>query len=391
MLAANMQAFTAPLTSSRGLPNIAYNDPRVFAFERDHVLGNSWAAIGFASELPGPGFARPVDFMGVPLLMLRDRNSNLKVFHNVCSHRGMKLVSEATQLRAVIRCPYHSWSYGFDGQLKSTPCIGGTDRDSCAGFDKGEHGLRPVQFALWMDIVFINLSGQARDFDDFIAPLEARWHQYLGARNSSEIRPGTTDAYLELDVACNWKLAVENYCEAYHLPWVHPSLNTYSPLDQHFHIMEGDDMSGQGTHRYELASFADIQMPLIDSWPADKLNHAEYISLYPNTLLGVQADHFFAVIVSPQRPDRSVEKLQISYVGDAATADAYSACRETVLKSWETVFREDIFAVEGMQVGRKSPGFDGGILTPVQDAPTHHFHRWVAHAYAAALDVIQTR
>jgi choline monooxygenase len=155
--------------------------------------------------------------------------------------------------------------------------------------------------------------------------------------------------------------------------------------------MDGDGMSGQGTHRYELASFADIQMPLIDSWPADKLNHAEYISLYPNTLLGVQADHFFAVIVSPQRPDRSVEKLQISYVGDAATADAYSACRETVLKSWETVFREDVFAVEGMQAGRKSPGFDGGILTPVQDAPTHHFHRWVAHAYAAALDVIQTR
>ena len=95
--------------------------------------------------------------------------------------------------------------------------------------------------------------------------------------------------------------------------------------------------------------------------------------------------------MSPQRPDRSVEKLQISYVGDAATADEYSACRDAVLKSWETVFREDIFAVEGMQAGRGSPGFEGGILTPVQDVPTHHFHRWVANAYAAALDVMQTR
>ncbi len=77
-------------------------------------------------------------------------------------------------------------------------------------------------------------------------------------------------------------------------------------------------------------------MPLVDGWPSDKLDHAEYISLYPNTLLGIQADHAFAVIVLPQRHDRSVEKLQISYVGDAATADKYAACRETVLKSWES-------------------------------------------------------
>ncbi len=390
-LAANLQAITAPLTSSHGLPNIAYTNSRVFDIERDQVLGNSWAAVGYGSELPKPGFARPVDFMGVPLLLVRDRSSELKVFHNVCSHRGMKLVSEARQLRAVIRCPYHSWSYDFDGQLKSTPHIGGVGRDTCDGFDRSGHGLRPVRSALWMDIVFVNLSGQAPEFDDFIAPLEARWSEYLGARDSSDVRPGVTGGYLELDVACNWKLAVENYCEAYHLPWVHPALNSYSPLDQHFNIMEGEGMSGQGTHRYELASTAGIKMPLVEGWPSDRLNYAEYISLYPNTLLGVQADHFFTVIVSPQRADRSVEKLQISYVGDAASSDSYAACRETVRKSWETVFREDVFAVEGMQAGRNSPGFGGGILTPVQDAPTLHFHRWVANGYAAALDVTQTR
>ncbi len=391
LLTANLQALTAPMTSSRGLPNITYNDSRLFDFERDQLLGKTWAAIGYGSELPGPGFARPVDFMGAPLLIVRDRNSDLRVFHNVCSHRGMKLVSEAAQLRAVIRCPYHSWSYGFDGELKSTPLIGGVGCDTLEGFDRGEHGLRPVRFALWMDIVFVNLSAQAVDFDDFIAPLEARWRKYLGARDSADIRPGMSGACLELDVACNWKLAVENYCEAYHLPWVHPTLNSYSPLDQHFNIMEGVGISGQGTHRYELASFAGIQMPLVDGWPSDKLDHAEYISLYPNTLLGIQADHALAVIVLPQRHDRSVEKLQISYVGDAATADKYAACRETVLKSWESVFREDVFAVEGMQAGRNSPGFGGGVLTPVQDAPTHHFHRWVANGYAASLAVTQTR
>ena len=87
----------------------------------------------------------------------------------------------------------------------------------------------------------------------------------------------------------------------------------------------------------------------------------------------------------PQAADRSLEKVQIAYVGDAAGDERYAACRQTVLESWEAVFREDVFAVEGMQAGRRSPGFNGGVLTPVQDVPTHHFHRWVAKAYADAI------
>jgi choline monooxygenase len=65
---------------------------------------------------------------------------------------------------------------------------------------------------------------------------------------------------------------------------------------------------------------------------------------------------------------------------------SFASCRAAVLKSWDTVFREDVFAVEGMQAGRDSPGFDGGVLTPVQDIPTQHFHSWVARQYMRALD-----
>jgi choline monooxygenase len=390
-LAPYLEALTAPISSSRGLPNIAYTDPHVFALERDRVLGNTWASIGYGAELPEPGFALPVDFMGIPLLVVRDRQSGLKVFHNVCSHRGMRLVSEAQRLRAVIRCPYHSWSYDFDGRLKSTPFIGGVGRDSCDGFDKRGHGLRPVRCAEWRGIIFVDLSGQARGFNEFIAPLERRWSEFLGQHDSGNVLPGASGSFLELNVACNWKLAVENYCEAYHLPWVHPDLNEYSPLNQHFSILDGDGMSGQGTHHYEIASTAGTNLPVLEAWPPDRLEHAEYLSLYPNTLLGIQADHVFAVVVVPQRPDRSVEKLQISYAGEGATANRYADTRDAVLGRWETVFREDVFAVEGLQSGRNSPGFDGGVLTPVQDAPTHHFHRWVAASYAAAVDVKKTR
>ncbi|NNC76546.1 MAG: aromatic ring-hydroxylating dioxygenase subunit alpha [Woeseiaceae bacterium] len=369
----------------RGLPNSCYTDPDWFRFERDEVIGRSWTAIAYGSELSDPGYAKPVDLMGIPLLIVRNKTGDLCVFHNVCSHRGMKLVATDTRLRTVIRCPYHSWSYDLDGRLLSTPLVGGIDKNDCEGLDKSEHGLKPVHFAVWMDIIFVSLSGNSESFQDFIAPLEARWANFLHDRNRSEIRPATTGSNLELNIASNWKLAVENYCEAYHLPWVHPALNDYSPLDQHFNITDGESMSGQGTHVYRLASIAGTRLPLIQGWPNDKLQYAEYISLYPNTLLGLQADHLFSVIVMPKKCDLTQEKLQISYVGDGSTHDKYGSCRTAVLNSWDTVFREDIFAVEGMQAGRHSPGFNGGVLTPVQDIPTRHFHTWVAGQYRRAM------
>lgn len=368
--------------NARGLPNVVYRDQQLFALERDEILGRTWTAVAYGSELPGPGFALPINLMDAPLIAVRNKAGEIRVFHNVCSHRGMKLVGEATQLRTVIRCPYHSWSYDFDGQLLSTPFIGGVDKHDCDGFEKSGHGLKPVRFAVWMDIIFINLSGDAEPFDEFIAPLESRWAGYLGPHDWQHIGPAATGSNLELEVGCNWKLAVENYCEAYHLPWVHPSLNSYSPLDKHFNITDGDTMSGQGTRVYEPASVAGIELPTIKSWPTNKSRHAEYISLYPNILLGLQADHLFAVIVLPRRVDQSLEKLQISFVGEAQHNDTYASCRAAVLNSWETVFREDVFAVEGMQAGRASPGFDGGVLTPIQDIPTRHFHSWVARRYA---------
>jgi choline monooxygenase len=309
----SLRAVTRPIADATGLPNCAYTDPELFAFDRDEVLGRTWAAIGFASEVPAPGCVKPVDFMGIPLLIVRDKQGEVRVFHNVCSHRGLHLVGEAAQLRTVIRCPYHSWSYEFDGRLVSTPHIGGVDTHTCDGFDKDLHGLRPVRFAVWMDIVFVNLSGTAGEFTDYVAPLEDRWAEFIGAQDRQDIVPAANGSRLTLEVACNWKLAVENFCEAYHLPWVHPDLNSYSPLDQHYGITDGDGISGQGTYRYDLASVAGTRLPKIEGWPQDKLSRAEYIALYPNTLLGLQADHVYAVIIQPLSADRSTEKMQIGY------------------------------------------------------------------------------
>lgn len=372
-------------TEATPLPNALYTDAEVFKFERDNVMAASWAAIGYSSDVPNSGCVHPVEFMGVPLLISRGRDLSLRVFHNVCSHRGMLLVRESAQLRTVIRCPYHSWSYDFDGKLMSTPHIGGVDRHQCEGFSNENHGLKQVRFAEWMGIVFINLSGAAQSFEQYIEPIEQRWQHFFAQQERQTITPAQTDSHLTLSLDCNWKLAVENYCEAYHLPWVHPALNSYSPLDQHYNIHDDEHMSGQGSLRYRLANVSGTNLPQIDGWPQDKLDHAEYLSLYPNTLLGIQADHFFSVVIIPKAANKTEERVQISYIGDGALDDKYAACRSAVLQSWETVFREDIFAVEGMQSGRASPGFEGGVFTPLQDLPTHHFHHWIASRYLECL------
>ena len=117
------------------------------------------------------------------------------------------------------------YSYATNGDLKATPNIGGVDRHHREGFKNSDHGLKPVRSAVFMGILFVNLSGDAPDFAVHAGQLVRRAEQFLGTDGWSQLKPGVTDSRLSLTAQCNWKLAVENYCEAYHLPSVHPELN----------------------------------------------------------------------------------------------------------------------------------------------------------------------
>lgn len=373
-----LESVLHPIEDATGLPNETYTSDAFLRREREQVLGRGWAGLAFASDLPRPGYARPVDFMGLPLLVLRNRQNEIRVFHNVCSHRGMILVHEAMEVQGALRCRYHSWSYNLDGELKGTPHLGGIGQQKCEGFDHCRHGLKPVRAAVWMGVIFVNLSGDAPEFADYVEPLAEKWRHFVGDTGLDRLRTPKQGNGMQIEVGCNWKLAVENYCESYHLPWIHPGLNTYSRLEDHYHIMYGGDFGGQGSTAYRLSSEVGTALPRFPEWPQEKLELAEYVAFYPNVLLGLQADHAFAMIVEPRACDRSVEHLRLYYIGDEALDDAHAASRDATLQSWREVFNEDIDAVEGMQRGRRSPGFNGGVFSPKMDNPTHHFHQWVA-------------
>jgi choline monooxygenase len=367
-----------PIGQATGLPNAVYTSQEYFFRERDAIMGRTWVGLSFTDAIPLRPFAQPLEFMGLPLLITRDRGGILRVFHNVCSHRGMKLVADPTEVQGLITCRYHCWAYAVTGELKATPHIGGVNQHTCDGFNAAEHGLKEVRSAVFMGVLFINLSGDAPEFDQYIAPLRQRATGFIGERGWPTLRPGTTDSHLTLDVRCNWKLAVENFCEAYHLPWVHPSLNSYSKLEDHYCFVDAKDFAGQGSLAYRYGEVAGTRLPPLEDWPADRMHVAEYPSLYPNMLLGFHADHAFAIILTPVNAALTREEVRIFYVGDGADSDTYSGCRAATLAAWRVVFGEDVFAIEGMQAGRASPGYRGGVFSPVMDLPTHHFHGWVA-------------
>jgi choline monooxygenase len=379
----SLETILNPIEHATGLSNAFYTEQRYFELERDQLMGKTWACIGFASDLTQNGSVKPIDFMGLPLLLMRNREGLVQVFHNVCSHRGMKLVQEEGTVQGVIRCPYHSWTYDLNGGLRGTPHVGGIDKHKDDRFACEKHGLKAIRSAIWMDMVFINLSGDAQTLDDMLAPLTARWSQFLGADGMDLLRRRPGFDSTTLDIACNWKLAVENYCEAYHLPWVHPSLNTYSRLQDHYNILFDENSAGQGSYAYNLSDVAGTHLPKFPSWPQDRLRNAEYLALFPNVLIGIQADHAFAMQLDPVAPGRTLEHLRVFYVGDEALGDEYAACRNAVLESWKVVFAEDISSVEGMQKGRHSPGYQGGVFSPEMDIPTHHFHQWAARQLLA--------
>ena len=372
-----LDAVNLPIAQARGLPNAVYTEPESLTLERERVFATTWACLGFASDLPQRSYALPITFLGLPLVIVRDRQATLRVFHNVCSHRGRRLVEAPGPVRATLRCPYHAWSYAPDGRLRGTPHIGGPGVHAVAGFDRARHGLKEVRSALWLGMIFVDLSGEAPSFADHIRELTQRWRAFWGARGTSLLREAEADETLRLEVNANWKLAVENYCESYHLPCVHPGLNSYSRLEDHYPIVAEDAFAGQGSRAYSPLRTHGPALPCFPDWPAERLRWAEYVALYPNVLLGLQADHVFAVVLEPLACDRTVERLRLFWVGDGAAA-AWAPARNAVFESWRVVFAEDVAAVEGMQQGRYCAAFDGGVFSPVMETPTHHFHRWVA-------------
>ena len=364
---AAIEAVMRPTAKASGLPSAAYTDPQFLALEEKLLFAPGWIYAGRAAELARPGDIQPVKIAGQPVLLLRNRSGEVKAFHNVCSHRNALLLREPVSGRPTLTCPYHAWSYDLDGRLVRTPHIGGQDIDDCPELDKETLGLKPVRLDCWAGLLFVNLTGDAPALADWLQPLTERWADY----DFSALRYGGGRSY-ELDT--NWKHAIENYLESYHLPWVHKGLNSYSRMSDHYTFFAGSDAAGQGTTVYAPGSLRGMSLPG-QSLPAELAARAEYPVIFPNLMTGLQSDHFYLIDVLPDGPLRTRERFEIFFFGDEAMTGELEAIRSETIERWDAVFLEDIDVVERLQQGHASSAATGGRFSPAQDQAVHHFQR----------------
>ena len=216
---------------ARTLPARYYTDPASSTTSSGDPPG-MWLHAGRSEALDAPGRYFLVRFAGVDVIVLRDEAGGIAAFHNTCRHRGTLLCrDEAGRLPGRIQCPYHGWTYGLDGGLKSAPMM-----EKVVGFRPEDHPLGSVATAVWDGHVFVNLVGPSRRPSPSTSPgLDRKFAPWaMGALRRAERRV--------YHLKTNWKLVVQNYSECLHCPIVHPLLNRQS------HYMSGDNEPPQPTY-----------------------------------------------------------------------------------------------------------------------------------------------
>ncbi|MBL7498385.1 aromatic ring-hydroxylating dioxygenase subunit alpha [Frankia sp. CNm7] len=199
--------------------------------------------------MPDAGDVHPMMVAGRPLVMVRGEDGQVRVFHNVCRHRGMRLVDAPARGRRRVQCAYHCWSYELDGALAVTPYLDRGRGNTPPADLAAELGLLPVASATWAGMVLVHLGPDPEPVDDLLAPLRARWEHL----DFSRLRLAEERGF---DVEANWKLVVENFLDFYHLPFVHPQVGVVSAAL---------DPGSRRTRRARITRSA-IQGRVWDSW-----------------------------------------------------------------------------------------------------------------------------
>ena len=358
-LADHLAQFRAATEPAHGLPPAAYCEAAFWEAECESVLNDNWVCVGAAHELRETGDVVPITVAGKPLLMVKNTSSQIAVFHNVCRHRCLTLVEEPSNVGKLIRCPYHAWAYDLDGALKASPHFGGTDQHEAEGFDRKANGLVPVRSVVWHDWVFVNLSGDAPDFEDYAAPLINR----LDGIDFSKLQPiGTLDFGV---IETNWKLIMENFIEPYHVQFVHAS-TTDQPLEDHYTIIDGNCMGSAVDLDEESGTAGSLAVS------------SRYLTLYPNFIVGRYFPDQMGVYLNiPLGPNQMAQKRYLY------TTEGQELSKDEIegLKSlWWDVHKEDHEMVERMMKGRTSPvAANGGLLSPVWEDSVRAFQEKIVN------------
>jgi phenylpropionate dioxygenase-like ring-hydroxylating dioxygenase large terminal subunit len=202
-----------PLNVPHALPAWVYNHSELTRLEIERILMPSWQIVCHVNSIPKTGDYETFDLGPESVLVLRDREGSVRAFHNVCRHRGARLLDGSGTCPATITCPYHGWSYRHDGGLIGVPV-----RESFPGLDRAEHSLRPVRVDTAFGFVFVCLAGDPPP----VAKVWGKLGEELAPYRCEEMVPLAPISSELWNV--DWKIAMDNYLESYHVPIGHPGL-----------------------------------------------------------------------------------------------------------------------------------------------------------------------
>ncbi|HEX3283000.1 MAG TPA: aromatic ring-hydroxylating dioxygenase subunit alpha [Pyrinomonadaceae bacterium] len=357
----------ASLDRAFTIPASWYTNEELYELELRNVFAQSWQFVCRVDQVERAGQYVTADVAGEPIVIVRGGDGVLRGFFNVCRHHAATVMTEAEGTAPQLRCPYHGWTYSLAGELKGTPDFAGV-----CDFDRSQHGLLPVQTAVWEQWVFVRTTAEAEAQDSF--------DDFLGADLIAQIQPLDLNTlhwferrHYHFD--CNWKVFVDNYLDGgYHVPHLHKGLNS---------VLDYSNYTIENGARYCLQSSPIVSEGAEPETGAVRQGErALYYWLYPNFMINWYSGAMDTNLVIP----RGIDKTEVIF--DFYFPDVSDAARERNLRSiavGQRIQDEDTEICKSVQRGLNSRAYDAGRLSVRREAGEHLFHRLLAADLSASL------
>jgi Rieske 2Fe-2S family protein len=324
-----------------------FTDSEIFEGEMERLFRRTWQCVGRTSDVPGPGDFRTFEIGGSGVLLIRDEDGRIRAFHNVCRHRGTRILEAESGARmTVLQCPYHAWTYSLRGEL-----VGAPHMEAAEGFDRREFGLHPLALETWRGFVFVSLDPHPRPLAQYLGGFVARAKPFPLERLRRVQR-------VTYEIAANWKLVVQNANECYHCPGVHPQLARLTPYRSgEEDLREGPVFGGWMDFVDDVASLTDTGASPRAPFPglsAEDRRRVYYYVLYPSNFLSLLPDYVTLDWFIPVGPDRT------RLVFELFVDQGESGAAEDAMRFWDVTNRQDWHICELAHLGAKTVGFSQG-------------------------------
>ena len=359
--------------NSYNLPARFYTSKEIFELEKEAIFYKSWHYACHVSQVSEVNsyFTTTIHEQGV--FIARAPDGNLRAFNNVCAHRGHILL-EGTGRKNVITCPYHAWSYDFEGNLVSA-----RNSENVAGFDKCDFTLKEVRLEVFCGLVMINLDINATPFVEQFDGLEAEIRQYMPSVDSLSFAQRD-----EFAVAANWKVLVDNFQECYHCAPAHKD------------FVDLVDMNSYRTINHKRYSSQCAAAPRTTTANAYSFEPGEVdfgyagFFVWPNFTIWIYPGepNLSVLQMNPTAPHHTQEYQDWFTPGGKLTPQL----QEAVVYQKEILQPEDIGLCESVQRGLQSKAYNQGRfivdhkLSELSEHAVHHFQKMVVDALGAKLD-----